>query len=367
VAALAADQQLTEPLIGFTGKFSAFGSNFDESRYARALAESHGFELYETDITAADFIEHIRHVIYHLDYPVAGPGSFPQYMVSKLAAHHRKTVLGGLGGDEIFGGYTRYLIAYFEQCIKGAINGTMKSGNFIVTYESIIPNLTALCNYKPLLREFWRNGLFDDMDRRYYRLVNRAPALADEVNWELLGDYSPFETFRNIFNGKNVGKESYFDQMTHFDFKTLIPALLQVEDRMSMAHGLESRVPLLDYPLVELAATIPSNIKFKDGTMKHIFKKVITPLLPDEIANRKDKMGFPTPLTHWITGEAREFVHDTFSSQRALNRDLVDNRIVLDRIDKESEFGRKTWGLLCLELWQQIFHDREQEYKKLLE
>src|SRR5205823_8443684 len=104
---------------------------------------------------------------------------------------------------------------------------------------------------KPMLQEFWREGLFDDLDRRYFRLINRAPSLGDEINWAALGQYDPYETFRTIFNGANVGHESYFDSMTHFDFKTLLPALLQVEDRVSMAHGLESRVPFLDHPLVE--------------------------------------------------------------------------------------------------------------------
>src|SRR5947209_17924344 len=98
-------------------------------------------------------------------------------------------------------------------------------------------------NYKPMLQEFWREGLFDDLDKRYFRLINRASTLGDEINWSLLGEYSPFETFATIFRGKNVPKESYFDSMTHFDFKTLLPALLHVEDRMSMAHGLESRGP----------------------------------------------------------------------------------------------------------------------------
>ena len=194
-------------------------------------------------------------------------------MVSQAAARDAKVILGGQGGDEIFGGYTRYLIAYFEQCIKAAIDGTMHSGNFVVTYESIIPNLVALQNYKPLLKEFWSEGLFEDLDARYFRLINRAPHLSGEVDFDALGDYSPFATFQGIFNGSNVGHQSYFDKMTHFDFKTLLPALLQVEDRVSMAHGLESRVPLLDHELVELAATMPADVKFKDGTMKHVFKQ----------------------------------------------------------------------------------------------
>jgi len=349
---------------GFVGKFS-FDDSYDESRYARALAEWSGFSLYEIDITANHFIDNIRQVIYHLDYPVAGPGSFPQYMVSQLAARHRKVVLGGQGGDEIFGGYTRYLIAYFEQCIKAAINGTINNGNFVVTYESIIPNLTALHNYKPLLQEFWREGLFDDMDRRYFRLINRAPLLGDEIRWNLLGDYSPFETFQSIFNGDNVGKESYFDRMTHFDFKTLLPALLQVEDRVSMAHGLESRVPFLDHEIVEFAATMPSNIKFQDGTMKQVLKNAMRTMLPDVIVDRKDKMGFPTPLTEWLQGEARDFAHDVFSSQPAKERELVNNTVALDGL-VEPKFGRKAWGLLCLELWHQQFHDRESEFKSLM-
>jgi len=366
VASIAADRQPAGAMIGFTGKFSSFGKEFDESGYARALAEYKDFELEEQDINASDFIENIRKVIYHLDYPTAGPGSFPQYMVSRLAAKKRKVVLGGQGGDEIFGGYTRYLIAYFEQCIKGAIEGTTQNGNYVVTYESIIPNLVALQNYKPMIKEFWREGLFEPMDRRYYRLINRAPSLDDEINWSMLEPYSARETFESIFNGDNVQKESYFDLMTHFDFKTLLPALLQVEDRMSMAHGLESRVPILDHPIVELAATIPADIKFKDGKMKHIFQKAVQPYLPAEISNRRDKMGFPTPLSEWLAGEARDFVKDIFSTGKALHRDLVNNRKVIEQLDKEPRYGRKIWGLLCLEIWQQEFHDREAEFKSLM-
>lgn len=366
IASLASERQRRD-LVGFTGKFS-FNEAYDESRYARDLAHHKGFELHEIDITDQDFVQHIEQVMYHLDFPVAGPGSFPQFMVSQLAARHRKVVLGGQGGDEIFGGYARYLVAYFEQCIKAAIDGTMHSGNFVVTYESIIPNLIALREYKPMLQQFWREGLFEDADKRYFRLVNRSSLHGEEVDWALLGDYSPFETFRSIFRGSNVQKESYFDSMTHFDFKTLLPALLHVEDRMSMAHGLESRVPFLDRPLVELAATIPSNIKFKDGNMKHVLRSCMSSVLPDSIVKRRDKMGFPVPLQEWVAekGTVRDFVTDILSSQAALSRPVIHNRRVLDGLGRELKFGRKLWGFLSLELWQRAFHDKATEFKQLL-
>ena len=104
--------------------------------------------------------------------------------------------------------------------------------------------------------------------------INRAPHLGDEIRWDALRAYDPYEAFRQLFNSDNVGKQSYFDLMTHFDFRTLLPALLQVEDRMSMAHGLESRVPLLDHPLVEFVATIPADVKFRNGRLKQIFEDV---------------------------------------------------------------------------------------------
>ncbi len=363
ISAIAADMVKGENFAGFTGKFD-IGSQYDESAYAQNVADEHGFPLYQLNITHKDFEENIRKVIYHLDEPVAGPGSFNQYMVSRLAAKHRKVVLGGQGGDEIFGGYTRYLVAYFEQCIKGAIEGTMNSGNYIVTYESIIPNLVSLKNYKPMLSNFWKEGLFEDLDRRYYRLINRAPDIMECIRPELLDDYDPYNTFEHIFDAGNVEKGSYFDRMTHFDFKTLLPALLQVEDRMSMAHGLEARVPFLDYRLIEFVATIPSNFKLKNGDMKYILKKTMMPYLPKSIQERKDKMGFPIPLNSWLKNELKEFVTDIFSSQKAMQREFIDNSGVMQKLQSEGQFGRNIWGLLSLELWQQEFHDRADAYKQ---
>lgn len=350
-------------ITGFHGKFDTVLPEYDESFYASAVAQKCNFNLEEVIITAQDFIDNIRKVVYHLDYPTMGPGSLPQYMVAKHASKTHRVLLGGQGGDEIFGGYVRYIIAYFEQCIKASINGTMHDGNFIVSYESIIPNLVALQQYKPLLKQFWQEGLFEDIDKRYFRLINRANTLQDEIRWEYIQDYSPFEAFCNVFHTDSV--HSYFDLMTRYDLKVGLPPMLQVEDRISSAHGIQVRLPYLDHPLVEFAATIPSDTKFKDGTMKNVLRQAMKEALPDEIVNRKDKMGFPTPIVEWAQGEAKYFVHDVFSCQKAQQRELVDNSVVLKGLEKEEKYSRKIWGLLCLELWQQEFCDKQSYYKGL--
>jgi len=359
LAALARDVRTTGPFKAFNGRFLD-GQDFDESRYAKALADEQNMQLHVADIGEQDFVDHIAKVIWHLDQPTAGPGSFPQYMVSKQVGEHIKVVLGGQGGDEIFGGYARYLVAYFEQCIKGAIEGSLHNGNYVVTYESIIPNLETLRQYKPMLREFWGNGLFGERDERYWRLVNRANTFGSILAPEAINQEATFEEFKSIFWGSNVGKESYFDSMTHFDFKTLLPALLQVEDRMSMAHGVEARVPFLDHPLVEFAATIPADIKFKNGELKRLLKAVFANRLPAEIRNRKDKMGFPVPLNLWLKrgGPARELIGDILGSRRARDRAYLGNGLSIDAVlDSQSAYGRNLWALLSLELWHRQFVD----------
>jgi asparagine synthase (glutamine-hydrolysing) len=350
----------------FHGRFTQF-PGYDESDYAAVAVERAGGRLHVIDITAQHFRDYIADVLYHLDFPVAGPGSFPQFMVSKLAAEHLKVVLGGQGGDEIFGGYARYLLAYFEQCIKAALDGTYKSGNFVVTIESIVPNLGLLREYKPLMKEFWREGLFGGLDQRYFRLIDRSTDMKEEIDWAILDKNRVLQSFLKIFNDQsNVHKEAYFDKMSHFDFKCLLPALLQVEDRMSMAHGLESRVPLLDHPLIEFAATVPADVKFAGGRMKHLLKLAYGSELPQAIAERRDKMGFPVPLKEWFSGELRDFIQDTFRSNRARQRPFLNAPAVLANFDSVGRYSRKMWGLLSLELWYQIFHDQSARYRNML-
>ena len=359
LASLARDARPDAGFQAFNGRFTE-GEDFDESRYAAALADEHNMQLHVADIGEEDFVENIAKVIWHLDQPTAGPGSFPQYMVSKLVGQNVKVVIGGQGGDEIFGGYARYLVAYFEQCIKGAIEGTLHDGNYLVTYESIIPNLETLRQYKPMLREFWAHDVFGERDDRYWRLVNRANTFGGILNPEAINQRETKAEFKSIFWGENVGKESYFDSMTHFDFKTLLPALLQVEDRMSMAHGVEARVPFLDHPLVEFAATIPADIKFKNGELKRLLKTVFSDRLPKAITNRKDKMGFPVPINLWLKrgGRARDLIGDVLGSNRAKSRPYLSPGMSVDALlDSQSIYGRNLWALLSLEMWHQQFID----------
>jgi asparagine synthase (glutamine-hydrolysing) len=365
--AILAGREEASGRIGFHGKFTEY-PGYDESAYAQMACRDAGIDLRQIEIGASDFRDNIETVIYHLDTPVAGPGSFAQYMVSQLAARHVKVVLGGQGGDEIFGGYARYLIAYLEQSLKAAIDGTYRNGNFVVTPESIIPNLTVLQEYKPLIGQLFSKGMFGPLDERYFRLIDRSTDMDQEVDWTTLDRASVFERFQAIFNSeRNVRKEAYFDSMTHFDFKCLLPALLQVEDRMSMAHGLESRVPLVDHSIVEFAATIPPGLKFKGGRMKHFIKSAFASDLPQELMQRRDKMGFPVPLKEWFGGELRGMMKDIFSVQKRRKREFFDTDAIVAGLDKGGRFSRKTWGLMSLELWHQLFHDRAADYRRMLD
>ncbi|MFT3892211.1 MAG: asparagine synthase (glutamine-hydrolyzing) [Anaerolineales bacterium] len=357
VASLAASL-LDSPIHTFTGGFKD-DPRYNETHYARMIADTHGTIHHETYPVAQDFVDILPRLIYHMDEPAAGPGLFPQYYVSKLASQNVKVVLGGQGGDEIFGGYSRYLVAYLEECIRGGIQGTQEDDKYVVTFESVLPNLTQLQGYEPMLKYFWADGLFNAPDERYLHLVNRSSDMRPFVNSELFDGcdgYIPAEAYRKLFNEGNLG--SYINRMTRFDMLTLLPALLHVEDRTSMAVSLESRVPLLDHRIVELVASMPPKIKYKGGRSKHIFREVVRHIVPQPIYDRKDKMGFPVPLNEWYrTNPVREFVHDTLVSLKNRQHGFLQGADINALLNSERAFGRNIWGLLSLEIWMETFLD----------
>jgi asparagine synthase (glutamine-hydrolysing) len=343
----------------FTGKFSE-SIQYDETRYAKILAKDAGCKYNEITITSDDFSSMIKKLIYFMDEPAAGPGLLPQYVVSKFAREHVSVVLGGQGGDELFGGYARYFVAYLEQCLKGSIYETQEEGDHIVNMQSIIPNLPMLKNYVPMLSKFWNSGLFEPMEKRYFKLLDKGQHLRQIINEDITTKFSDEEIWCNFSNIFNASKsKSYLNKMTYFDQNTLLPALLQVEDRVSMAVSLESRVPLLDYRIAELAASMPPSIKYTGGRAKNILKEAMASNLPQSIIYREDKMGFPVPLREWLSGPLKGFVEDIFFSSKCTQRGVLDNKKITNLLKNETQFGREIWGALCLELWFQNFFDGE--------
>jgi asparagine synthase (glutamine-hydrolysing) len=341
----------------FTGFFRE-GPEFDESDYAREVARVCGSDLREIVPTAQEFIDLMPRLIYFMDEPVAGPGLFPQYMVTQRGAQEVKVLLGGQGGDEVFGGYARYVVAYLEQALKGAIFETNEEGEHIVSLHSILPNLPYLRSYIPMLQQFWRQGLFAPMDERYFRLLDRLGGAVGLFTPDFRRSYNHEETFhrfQKVFN--RPGTLSYYNRMTNFDLETNLPALLHVEDRVSMANSVESRVPLLDRRIVDLIASAPPALKFQGGEMKYILKRAVGDLVPQRVMERKDKMGFPVPLHLWARGPCRGFFCDVLLSDQARERGIFEPAEVEKLMNYERPFSRRLWGMLCLELWYREFID----------
>jgi asparagine synthase (glutamine-hydrolysing) len=343
----------------FTGAFKE-SKEFNETEYSREVAATCNAEVFEIYPTENDFIDLMPKIIYHMDEPAAGPGVFPQFMVSQLASKNVKVVLGGQGGDEIFGGYARYVVAYLEQAVKGAIFESNEEGEHIVSLHSILPNLPYLKQYTPMMQEFNRTEMFMPMDLRYFKLIDRMNGSRELFNKDFIHLYnkeSIFARFQSLFNNPNT--KSYYNKMTHFDMCASLPALLQVEDRVSMASSLESRVPLLDRRIADVVASMPPAMKFKGAEMKYILKKSISNILPQKILNRKDKMGFPVPLHIWAKNKSSDFFRDVLLSEECRNRGIFNPDKIELIIKNERSFGRTLWGMLCLELWFNEFIDKD--------
>ncbi len=148
--------------------------------------------------------------------------------------------------------------------------------------------------------------------------------------------------------------------MQYLDLKSYLPLdILTKIDRMSMAHGLEARVPLLDHPLVEFAAAIPAGLKLRDGVTKSIFKRAMRGVLPDEVVDRR-KQGFAVPLGRWFRGRLGPFVRDLLLSETCRRRGILDPACV-ERLLAQHERGRDLdlplWTLISFELWCRTFLD----------
>jgi asparagine synthase (glutamine-hydrolysing) len=271
-----------QPFHAFTGAFTDDAAS-DERRWARAVAAHTGVEMHEVEIGVDQLADQFARILWHMDEPIAGPGVFPQLMVCDLVAQHRvKAVLGGQGGDELFGGYLRHRALYWKQ--------RARSG-------SLAGRAGAAFELARLARGEWRRVRRTSTRVQDEQLAPEFLASVDASTRE--------QVRRGALDHANVR-----ELMWH-DLRSYLPGLLHVEDRTSMAASIESRTPLLDYRLVELALRIPSELLFAPGDPKPLLRRAVAPWLPREVVARRDKKGFPTPLHWWAERPAlRELVLD---------------------------------------------------------
>lgn len=352
VAALVSEYEDRVMLI--SGKYQY--PKYDESRYVKMLADKinpSDMRIYE--ITEADVTDTLSDAIYAMDEPCAGSGLVGQYVLAKNIRRDFpdvKVMMGGQGGDELFCGYSRYVVAYLESCIQGAIYPSDK--DFVLTLERLAPLMPILQGYENMLKGFFKGDMFGDRSRRYFDLIGRMTGMSKQNNfcgtvYEKYKD-EMYEDYAALFSG--LGPVSYFTKMTYFDMKASLPALLQVDDRVNGAFALESRVPLLDDELVELSFRIPPGRKLVGGYSKGILRRVMAGLLPEPLLKRRDKMGFPVPMQEWLDegGKFKDIVVDVFS------RDIYQELFGAFDPDAKIVFDRDMWGKLSLCLWFDIFN-----------
>ena len=341
---------------------------FDELPYARMVSEKYGMEAHEK-VIEPDLIHAIPSMIYHMDEP-ADPFGFGVYLVAEEAAKHVKVVLGGDGGDENFAGYDRYagqrLVDYYCLLPQWFRQGIVKK---------ISDRIPESFGYKSMAQKAaWVNemSLFSGGERyaqslgvlRFTHESKRK--LFTESAIQSLGDPSSGEKILQFFNADNA--DNVVDKMLYTDLMTRIPDhLLTIGDRMTMAHSLESRAPLIDYKVVEFAATIPANLKLnnralKGNHLKYILREVASRYLPQELITLK-KQGFRFPLGIWFRTDLKDFLRRLFDQSRFVELGLfeksyIDN-LLEEHISGKVDHNYRIWVLLNLEFWYRMYFEGE--------
>ena len=330
-------------------------SSFDELRYARQVAGLFGTDHYDL-VLRPDVVQIVEDLTWYLDEPFGDTSAIPTYMVSKLAAEHVKVVLSGDGGDEIFAGYDKYVVEGRERrrdrvphalrAVAGAVGRIMPEGmrgrRFLrhLALDGSRRYLDASTMFaSDQLRKLFRPAAFDQIARHDTWAQSLALLSRD-------------------------GDDDWLSAVQYRDLHTYLPLdILTKVDRMTMAHSLEARPPLLDHKLVEFAATVPARFRLRDGTTKYLFKQALRGVLPDNIIDRT-KHGFAVPLAHWFRTDLAGFARDLLVSDTCRQRGFFDTRYI-DRLLRLNARGRdldlQLWTILSFELWCRRFLDSRSE------
>ncbi len=327
---------------------------FSELKYARITAKHFNTEHHEFIVTP-DLVETIDELVWHFDEPFADPSAMPTYMVSKMARDYVTVVLSGDGGDELFAGYTRYLIDKKRRGLS-SLPGVLRKGLMKPISEALPHNAKG--------KNFLYNASLDSVDRyidsiSQFGKLKKNSLYNDKFKAQLNGR-SGEAVYQQIANSIETGNP--IDKLLYLDSKTYLPGdILTKVDRMSMATSLEARVPLLDQDLIDyVTQKIPTSLKLKGDVTKYIFKKSLEGLVPKEILYR-EKQGFGVPIGEWINSQLKERIHDTLVEKRTLERGYFESKYIKLLLDEHSS-GRRDHAhplgvLWMLELWHRRFMD----------
>lgn len=328
--------------------------SYNELKYARVTAQKYGTDHHEFFVTP-DICEVVDDLAWHFDEPFADSSAIPTYMVSKLARDHVTVVLSGDGGDELFAGYTRYVVdrkrGGFERLPKPLREGVMRPLSQRLPHSAWGRNYLHNVSLDPISRYLDSVSVFTNLNRRSLYTSDFARQLGP-------GGYVG-GLFQKLV--ENVKSDEPIDRLLYLDSKTYLPGdILTKVDRMSMAVSLEARAPLLDHKLIEFVTRVPAALKLAGLETKHLLKRAVQDLVPAEILNRP-KQGFGVPIQEWINQQLRSRIRDTLSDARTKQRGYVDSHYVSVLLD-EHERGRRDhsmslWALVMLELWHRQFLD----------
>lgn len=339
---------MSQPVKTFSIGFEE--DDFSELPYARQIAKHFGTDHHEFFVRP-DLVSVLPQLAWAYDEPFADPSMLPTYYVSKLAREHVTVVLTGDGGDEIFGGYTRYqrevainrippllrsLSGYGSQFIPDGMRGKRRLRNMAHDLA------TRYVHSGMLFAEGARASLYN---QNYLALLN---------------NHDPYQRQKSQFTA--VPQLDLVTQMQYVDVRTYLSDDILVKvDKASMFNSLETRAPLLDQHLAEYVSSLPATIRTRDHVLKYLLKRAAADILPTEILTRP-KQGFGVPIKHWFRGELTSYANDLLDSTRAHQRGIFDQQFIRSLL--QSHAGAKLinhseaiWALLCLELWFQVYMD----------
>jgi asparagine synthase (glutamine-hydrolysing) len=324
---------------------------FDELEHARRVADHFGTDHHEFIVTP-DGVGILDRLVSHFDEPFADYSAIPTWYVSEMARRHVTVVLSGDGGDELFGGYDRYLphprVVAFDRYSHGALR------RVAAVASARLPDGVRGKNFLRHVGRSERGRYLDSI--QFFGAEEKRSLLTSDFLRALRGHDSETRLARRFDRFAGLPWPS---QMMRFDAETYLPEdILTKVDRMSMAHSIESRVPLLDNEVIRFAAALPAALKIKNGRRKHALKEVAATLLPDDIVNRR-KQGFGVPLGTWFRGNLRELFADTLLSSISLQRGYFQpafvRRIVEEHLSGKRDHTLRLWQLVVFEKWQQLY------------